>query len=253
MVDIGWSLARMSDIGKRIISVGYNFGDLLDACRLYWELELDDEIDFDEKNIRFAGQDVLLGIASDHLERDCALLYSLLPEEKRRKYTCAQLAKVIWPATGSASLYEDWGPLTIWGVYSYLDDVCYLSEHLSDSRITNVGKESACIAAHELGHRYLDQKMAGMSPHLVDGEVAERFCLQLEGSFRSYVFAPDSRENTVEDVEAGREMILPLLEELLNPAMIEKHTREQVGYFSRLLDTRYQANNSVNLFSRCQD
>jgi len=226
------ALQRLSELGKSIERKGFNFNDLHEACILYWDLELGDRITFDPNNVQFTEPGTIASLVKERENREFKRIHAALPEDVRSGVDIGDLVNA--SRLGVRGFYELWNAVNITvGHYNEVKDVCYVADPMPSLEGISPDKHKTCIAAHELGHRFLHKKRfeKGLNG-IPDATLEEQFCTRLETLFSSYVFVPATRKNTLENLKARRKTILPLLQSLLDPCKMAEYTREVIDFYS---------------------
>lgn len=229
---------QLQELGQRISRGGYSFELFQESTALYWKLILNEAIRFGPETIEFAEANTLERLIPEKRDRELKKLYSLLPLSLTGKYSFEDVEYFYFKSmSGLREIKALLGARPV-GHYNEVTDKCYvLPAHQSWEEPSH---DLTGVVVHEIAHRYLHHKRAAL-PELtdqvygVDGLTEERFCKQLEASFRSYLFYTGPGIQAAENLAASQSLLLPDLKSLTNPPAIKKMTQHKVELLTSIL------------------
>ncbi len=229
---------QLQELGQRIGQEGYSFAAFQESTALYWKLILNDTIRFGPETIEFTEANTLERLISEKWDRELKKLYSLLPLSLTGKYSFEDVEYFYFKSMSGLLEMKALSGARPAGHYNEVTDKCYvLPAHQSWEEPSH---DLTGVVVHEIAHRYLHHKRAAL-PELadrvygVDGLTEERFCKQLEASFRSYLFYSDQKIHAAKNIAASKSLLLPDLKSLTNPQSIKKMTQHKVEFLTSIL------------------
>lgn len=234
-MDAKQSLTQLVQLGKYIKQEGFKFDYFRDACVLFWQIMLDDKIEFGPKNIEFIDKNSLLRRIMDRGQMYAERLRSLLPESARMTVSNESIASHDVAVTGAKIAEGKVSPVFEWGLYNKNNDICYIVDNLEqEGRWTKSMRESK-IAAHQMAHRYIHKKRveARVSPAFPPEHIENRFAKRVEACFAKYVF-PTAKE-THPRVDKDKKDLKRLLADALDIKIAQDYATKLSQYSTRAL------------------
>lgn len=187
-----------------MIAHGFQYDPFAEACRLYWDLMIQDSIDFSADNIKVVGPEEL-NLARDEQELlDYLRMYRLLPDKIKKNLALKGMIQAEQRGiAGFLAAFDGQGELT--GVYSHHNDVCYILETVPASWADHSHAFHATVAVHELGHRYVRKKRETLNINGIGNAFwEEKYCGFIEAGFHAYVFASGSEVDHLKRIDWRR-------------------------------------------------
>lgn len=198
-MNIASDIRKLGELGKQIKEEGFSYEHFAEACHVYWNLILKDQIEFSSQNITLVSAQELKQASERQAQEDSERVYNLLPKKIRKKLTIEEMLAI--ENSGLAGFIQTFQEERILlGAYNHKDDRCYVLKQLPPKQIWNGNPNEfhAVFAAHELGHRYVRHKRESLGIQGIGNPFwEEKYCRFLEYGFRGYVFGEGNTEEYI--------------------------------------------------------
>ena len=199
-MNISDQIKQLEQVGRQIKAEGFTYNPFVEACHLYWNLIIEDAIEFSPEHVKLVDAEELKRASERQIEGDFERMYGLLPKTIRKKLTIEEM--IAEENSGLAGFMQAFqGQGVMLGVYNHNDDICYVLEPVPATEIWGGHPNAfhAVFAAHELGHRYVRIKRESLGMRGIGNAFREeKYCGFLEAGFNNYVFGNAGKETDTE-------------------------------------------------------
>lgn len=227
------SLAELAKLGKRIEQEGFRFDYFHDSIVLFWQLMLDDTIDFAPENIEFIDPSVFLEELKDRGLRTMERIRFFLPPEAQDVSLLDMLleyGKKIEPHVASGKVK----PLFEFGCYNELRDICYIVNSIKPKGRWLKGMLEAKAASHQMAHRYCHKKRTekGLQWGFPDTYYENAFAKELEACYARYVFP--LKKQDPQKLEKNKEKLNKFLDDVFDPKKHLENIAQTLRYYTKV-------------------
>lgn len=189
-------IKRLEAEGSQLKANGFSYDPFAEACHVYWNLILEDDISFTPENLKFVAEKEVHEAVERQKTSDYERIYQLLSKRIRRNLTIEEM--VAEENSGMAGFMHAFqGQGVLLGVYNHRDDVCYVVEQLPPRQIWDGHPNAfhALFSAHELSHRYVRLKRESLGIQGIGNSYwEEKYCRFMEAGFHAYVFTEGKKD-----------------------------------------------------------
>ena len=190
-------LKELEKLGRQIKAEGFSYNPFVEACQLYWNLIIEDRIEFSPEHVKLVRAEELERASKNQTQNDFERMYQLLSKKIRRNLTIEEMVAIEnGGLNGFLQAFQGQGVML--GVYNHNDDVCYVLKEVPSTEIWGGHPNAfhAVFAAHELSHRYVRMKRESLGIRGIGNSFwEEKYCRFIEAGFNTYVFMEGTEKN----------------------------------------------------------